>query len=410
VSAAARRGAAELPLLVVAVILLSTAADILPPDSLVGAGEIRLNLARILILAGFAALVYTEGARRELFGARVGLPLALLLVAGLVATAKWDTWPRYRFLVEGVALFYLTFAVLRSRPETRESLVLVAVVALSVAALVGIAQVSQDQATGFYRQDCVPVTDPSGTVPPGSHIRAVGTFANPNVLAGYLLLLVPLALVALAALRGSAQLRLAVGLAAAAGYLGVALTYSRAAAIFAVVALAAGVAGSRLPHRRYLLGLAAALVVLVALIFGSCGSEATAGYGRKQEWRDTMEVVGDHPAYGIGLGRLGSVLREKNPRSNAHHAHNLFLTWWAEAGTGALIAWLWLFGALLWRSARSALAGVADARGALVALVGFAGFSLLDHPANVDRVALAFWIVAAFAAASAAPRTVSARA
>jgi putative inorganic carbon (hco3(-)) transporter len=395
VSAAARRGVAELPLLVVAVILLSTAADILPPDSLVGAGEVRLNLARILILAGFAALVYTEGARRELFSPRVGLPLALLLVAALVATAKWDTWPRYRFLVEAVALFYLTFAVLRARPETRDSLVLVAVVAMSIAALTGIAQVSQDEATGFYRQDCVPLTDPSGTVPPDSIVRAVGTFANPNVLAGYLLLLLPLALVALAALRASPPVRLAVGLTAALGYLGVALTYSRAAAIFAILALAAGVAGSRLRNRGYLLG---------ALIFGSCGSEATAGYGRKDEWRDTMEIVGDHPRYGIGLGRLGSELREKNPRSNAFHAHNLFLTWWAEAGTGALIAWLWLFGALLWRSLRAALAGAGDARGALVALVGFAGFSLFDHPANVDRVALAFWIVAAFAAASAAAR------
>jgi hypothetical protein len=33
-----------------------------------------------------------------------------------------------------------------------------------------------------------------------------------------------------------------------------------------------------------------------------------------------------------------------------------------------------------------------------VGLAGFLGFSLLDHPANVDRVALAFWVVAALAA------------
>src|SRR5439155_16324918 len=127
VSSALRRGVAELPLVVVAVILLSTAADILPPDSLLSAGEVRLNLARVLILAGLAAIVYTEGARRELFRARVGLPLALLLAAALVASAKWDTWSRYRFLVEGVALFYLAFATLRSRPQARESLALVAV-------------------------------------------------------------------------------------------------------------------------------------------------------------------------------------------------------------------------------------------------------------------------------------------
>jgi hypothetical protein len=55
---------------------------------------------------------------------------------------------------------------------------------------------------------------------------------------------------------------------------------------------------------------------------------------------------------------------------------------------------------LLWRSLRAALRGSAAARTGLVALLGFLGFSMLDHPANTDRVALAFWIVAGFAAAS----------
>jgi hypothetical protein len=32
-------------------------------------------------------------------------------------------------------------------------------------------------------------------------------------------------------------------------------------------------------------------------------------------------------------------------------------------------------------------------------VLGFLGFSMLDHPANTDRVALAFWIVAGFAVA-----------
>jgi hypothetical protein len=43
------------------------------------------------------------------------------------------------------------------------------------------------------------------------------------------------------------------------------------------------------------------------------------------------------------------------------------------------------------------------ARTALVAIVGFLGFSMLDHPANTDQVALAFWVLAGFAAASGTP-------
>jgi O-antigen ligase len=97
------------------------------------------------------------------------------------------------------------------------------------------------------------------------------------------------------------------------------------------------------------------------------------------------------------------VLQAQDPQSSARHAHNLFLTWWAEAGTGALIAWVWLYALLLWRSLRAALRGSAAARTGLVALLGFLGISMLDHPANTDRVALAFWIVAGFAAATGDP-------
>jgi O-antigen ligase len=107
--------------------------------------------------------------------------------------------------------------------------------------------------------------------------------------------------------------------------------------------------------------------------------------------------------WGVGLGRLGFVLHARDAASSARHAHNLWLTWWAEAGTGAFVAWVWLAVALLWRSLRAALRGSAAARTGLVALVGFFGFSMLDHPANTDRVALAFWIVAGFAAAVAEP-------
>jgi hypothetical protein len=32
------------------------------------------------------------------------------------------------------------------------------------------------------------------------------------------------------------------------------------------------------------------------------------------------------------------------------------------------------------------------AKGVLVAVLGFAVFSLTDHPSNVDRVAIALWI------------------
>jgi O-antigen ligase len=393
-----RRGVEELPLLVVVVVLLATAANVLPGDAIVNAGEVKLTLRRLLILGGLAAVVAVHGLRVPRVGLALELPIALLLVVALVAAGRQEAaWPHYRTLVEGVALFFLAVAVARTRPDSRATLAWAALVAVAITALVGISQVSQDEATGFYRDGCVPVTKQLGAPPPGSLTRAVGTFENPNVLAGYLLLLVPIAAAAVGPFRRLARENLVPALVIVLGYLAVAFTFSRAAAIFAVLALAAGVVASRSPHRRYLLALAGVALVVVAFVFASCGSEAAAGYGRAEEWDDTIEVIGDEPVWGVGPGRLGDVLAEKEPRSTARHAHNLWLTWWAEAGTGALLAWLAIAAVLLWRVAAATRTGVPGAGASLVGLAGFLGFSLLDHPGNVDRVALAFWVVAALA-------------
>jgi O-antigen ligase len=177
-------------------------------------------------------------------------------------------------------------------------------------------------------------------------------------------------------------------------------TFSRAAVLISLVAIGLGVLVSDVRHRRWLILVVIGLAVAVGVLAGGCGSDSTAGYGRADEWRQTLTVIHDNPLWGVGLGRLGFVLHARDEMSTARHAHNLLLTWWAEAGTGALIAWVLLFAVLLWRSLRGALrSGSAEARAGLVAVGGFFAFSMFDHPANTDRVALAFWIVAGFAAA-----------
>jgi O-antigen ligase len=396
-----RSRVADLPLLVVGALLLSTAADILPNDTIVGVGEVEFNLARLLVLVALAAFVATNGLRREHWRTGAALPLLLLLAVGLYTSHKYGTYPRYRFLVEGVAVFYLTFAVVRARGDAREGLAMVGLVALAIAGLTAVAQVAQDVHTGFYRDGCTPLTLTPGLDPPsGSITRATGTFANPNVLGGYLLLLLPIGALAGAYVVRVRGLWAVVALGGGLGFLSLVFTFSRAAVLMSLVAVAVGVLVSDVRHRRWLILVVVLAAVAIGVLAGGCGSDSTAGYGRTEEWKQTFEVIKDEPLYGVGLGRLGFVLHQENPLSTARHAHNLFLTWWAEAGTGALIAWVWLFGLLLWRSLRGALrTGSAAARAGLVAVLGFLGMSMLDHPANTDRVALAFWIVAGFALA-----------
>ena len=146
----------------------------------------------------------------------------------------------------------------------------------------------------------------------------------------------------------------AVALAVGFGYLAIVLTFSRAAVLAALVAIGVGILVSRVRSRRYLLLVAAGIGVVVLFLVGSCGSDAGAGFGRSEEWRQTLEVIRDNPVWGVGLGRLGDVLHARNPASTAQHAHNLWLTWWGDAGTGALLAWVWIAIGLLWRSAGGA--------------------------------------------------------
>src|SRR3954454_8429970 len=227
---------ADLPVLVIGVLLLSTAADILPNDTIVGVGEMQLNLARLLALVGLGAFVAAHGLRADHWRTGYALPLLLLLGVALYTSHKYGTYPRYRFLVEGVAVFYLTFAVVRTRfDESRDGLAFLGLVALSIAALTAVAQVAQDVHTGFYRDGCTPLTLNPGVEPPsGSIPRATGTFANPNVLGGYLLLLLPIGLMASAYVARVRGLWAAVALAGGLGFLSVVFTFSRAAVLMSL--------------------------------------------------------------------------------------------------------------------------------------------------------------------------------
>lgn len=395
-----RRAVAELPLLVVALILLSTGADLLPPDAIVDVGEVELDLTRLLIIGALAALVYTHGPRREIFASGLAIPLGLLVLAGLVATIKWGGEPRFRFLLESVALLYLALAVARTREDARGALALTALIAVCIAGIDGVAQIAQDEATGFYRDGCTPVTAAPPEIPDGTVTRAIGSFANPNLLAAHVLLLAPLGAAGIALLGGGGwALRRVLVLALSLASLGLLLTYSRSGVVLGVLAVAVGLWMSGVRHRNYLVGAVAALAIVAFVLLGTCGAQGGASFGRSDAWKETISVVGDNPVYGVGLGRIGDVLHERDARSTSQHAHNLLLNWWAEAGPLALLAWIWLFAVLAWRALRAGLSGDVAARGLFVALAAFFAYSMFDHPANVDRIAVALFVIMGLAAA-----------
>jgi len=383
-----------MPLLAVGAVLISTGVEVLPTDALL----LNLTPARLLILAGLAALV-VGGARLPDFRTGLDPALGVLLLAAVATTVLGShAAAPLRFLLTVLAFFYLTVGICRRRPDHRRSLLLLALVAVGPPALMGVAQVAQGDPTTFYRDGFTPVlsTRPREDL----LVRAVGSFTNPNLLAAHVLLLAPVAAL-LAARQPWREARgVLVGLVALA-YLGLVLTFSRAGIGGAVLAAGVAAFAVRPAWRPRLRGaaLAAGMVILLGAIL--TGGGFVGGFGRPEAMGLGLRVWSQNPLLGVGLSRAGAVMEATGEADTPYsHAHNLWITWLVDAGPLAFLAMVWVAGWLLTRGYREAAERGVPAAAALAGLVGFFALSLVDHPANSERVAVAFWFVAALVAAA----------
>jgi putative inorganic carbon (HCO3(-)) transporter len=357
------------------------------------------------VLVALAALIAT-GARARDFRTGLDAPIALLVAAAIVTTLRHplagiDEAAPLRFLLTAVVFYYVTVGMSRRHPQARLALPMVAAFAVVAAAVVGVEQVAQDHFTGFYRDGFTPIV--TGTPHPDLLPRARGSFANPNLLASHVLLLAPLA-VAFALSAVAREVRVVLFGLCALAYLGLLLTFSRSGVAAAL--LAGGVAAyawqpAWRPRLRLVAVAAAVVLVLGAL---ATGGDLVGGFGRTEAWSVSLDVARDNPLTGVGLGRAGDALTAAgDPGDHYRHSHDLWLTWLVDAGPLALLAWLWIAAWLLWRGYRAASRGRVLATSCLASVSGFFFFSLFDHPSNVERIATAFWFVAALIAAGVRP-------
>jgi hypothetical protein len=278
---------------------------------------------------------------------------------------------------------------------------MIATFSIVSSAVVGVAQVAQGTPTGFYRDGLTPVVSqvPRDDLLP----RADGSFANPNLLATHVLLLAPLA-VAFAMTAVAREVKVTLFALAATAYLGMILTFSRAGFGAALLAGAVVASATRPAWRLRIRQAAAVAVVLILLGIAVTGGDLVGGFGRPEAWKLSVQVWKDNPLSGVGLGRAGDALNAKGGAAISYrHAHNLWLTWLVEAGPVAFAAWIWITGWLLWRGWTAAARGRTLAAASLAGVVGFFAFSMLDHPSNTERIATAFWFVAALIAAGVRP-------
>ncbi len=246
--------------------------------------------------------------------------------------------------------------------------------------------------------------------------RVVSTFANPNVLGEYLILVIPVT-VALALGSKSAKERFAFACGAAFDIFCLILTWSRGAwlgfavsvIVFLLLAdkrcLTAGIL--LLPPAAVAISLSSSVTNRIASIFTH--SDTSSSY-RIGIWRGVIKMLGDVFPYGIGIGEgaFAAVYPSYAMRGieTAPHSHSLYLQILTELGiSGAVIFAVFVF--VLVQMNLSCIASPESKSGKLTeagifcGLVAFLVQGMTDYVWYNYRIFLMFWIMTGLSAAAA---------
>lgn len=256
--------------------------------------------------------------------------------------------------------------------------------------------------------------------------RYGGPFVNPNHLAGFLVLIMPLGLSNAFLGRSGAIVKILNGYAAVAMLGGIAVTMSRGGWLGAVIAL--GVFSAwlwRRPQFRIPVAALAVIVCAVGLIFISksdkaksriqsagVASHADSGSFRGWLWKPTLAMWSDNKAYGVGPGHYNSrfpAYRVAETQISPHHVHNEYLELlvdYGAAGASIVGAGLLLFAYGIWRTSKHVERGSSDLgmknsnrtaffAGAVAGLAGFAVHCFFEFNLHIPAIALLASILAA---------------
>jgi O-antigen ligase len=226
------------------------------------------------------------------------------------------------------------------------------------------------------------------------HGRATGTFILPGELAGYLIVLVPIAY-AVARVTPAVWLRAAAWTSLALGLIALYLTFSRAG----WMGFAAAVAFLLALRTRYGARAAALVVVLgvvAVLVLFNAHHDPSEDYTRLSIWQAALQIIDRFPLTGVGpfnFSQLYAAVRAPDADATAFHAHSLYLTFFAEfglLGVGSVIWLMWRFSVELRRRlAHASSAQALLATSVAAGLVGVAVQGLID---TVSVVIFGLWM------------------
>ena len=385
-----------------------------------------------LLIPPLAAFIVLERRRIVITSAFPWIVVFLLvhLISGIASTdaaTAFDTI--ITFLLEGIGLYFLITNVVR----TRQAIIAIVWILLAIGAALGTLSFYQD-ATGTYdniylgfaqpSEATVSVTDTGlGTV---AQYRLAGNIGEKNRYAQIMLMLVPLGLFMAIGTKSRLQRVLALG-AAGIISIGVALTFSRGAAVGFVLLFGIMFLMGYLKWKHMLAVVLGAAIVLAAVpvdterlaelvavseTVGSTGIDQADGaiQSRVTEGLAALLAWADHPIIGVGPGEFPLYYRQYaevvgiKVKAVDREAHNLYLGMAAELGIIGLTVFLVIVGLTLRDLARARRAVrardpmMADlATGFILSIAAYLATGIFLHMSFIRY----FWIMLALAAATA---------
>lgn len=215
-----------------------------------------------------------------------------------------------------------------------------------------------------------------------SRRRVFFPFVTPNILAGYLAMIIPLTLTSRR--RDWFIIPLCIALL---------LTKSLGAflAILLAIVIYFSLQG-RLQKRKVLFLLGLLLVIVLVFIARTTTQKQHtqpifSTLMRLSYWRDTLRIIKASPWVGVGLGNFNL--------AQSRYAHNSYLQIWAEMGILGIISFLWLI-MIVFKSALQIIkepASKTQLIGIITASAVFLLHNFFDFSLFLPEVALIWWII-----------------
>lgn len=311
-----------------------------------------VRVAGVLLLAVWLirhALTRVPSAWRMPVWAMLGLAYVGINVASLAVSVNLDdSQEEVANLLVYLAVFFLTAQTCRTPRHALQ----VCGVQVGVAVVLSVYSILQ-----HYGIDFIPWNPPVVK-------RSFATLANPNRLAGYLIMIAPLLMAALVG-ASSRWVRVGALMGTVVVYLGLVFTYSRGGWLALLVSL--GCLGmiavfwqGRRPTRRGLIALVAVIALFAAVTVPQQGTRLLrlkeyAGDRmdigvRMSMWKGALNIIAGHPWLGTGIGTYRTAIYQAEPeelqqrlgfkQETPTYSHNDYLQTASEIGLPGLGVWL----------------------------------------------------------------------